>query len=183
MQAGVLAPPGHCFPARRGAAIARHARGEWGVRQCPCPVSRSRSALRRASPAGQLPRTQNEPMLRKGNVPVCMSRQVVRRTACLLQTGVLEPYVEHGKQALRSPGARIACFDRRVVRHAGWEQVLSVSSACNPAFVPVMKTGLRNAAAADDHTRTSLRTFPCTSVRLTSRPPKRKVSFWWSSPS
>ena len=118
--ASVIAPPGHCFPARRGAAIARHARGEWGVRQCPCPVSRSRSALRRASPAGQLPRTQNKPMLRKGNVPACMSRQVVRRTACLLQTGVLEQYVEHGKQALRSPGARIACFDRRVVRNAGW---------------------------------------------------------------
>ena len=27
--------------------------GPWGVRQCPCPGSRSRSALRRASPAGQ----------------------------------------------------------------------------------------------------------------------------------
>ena len=37
----------------------------------------------------------------------------------LARAGVLEPYVEHGKQAQRSPGARIACFDRRVVRNAG----------------------------------------------------------------
>ena len=28
-------------------------------------------------------------------------------------------YVEHGKQAQRSPGGPIACFDRRVVRNAG----------------------------------------------------------------
>ncbi len=38
----------------------------------------------------------------------------------LARTGVLEPYVEHGKQAQRSPGGRIACFDRRVVRNAGY---------------------------------------------------------------
>ncbi len=38
----------------------------------------------------------------------------------LARAGVLERYVEHGKQAQRSPGGRIACFDRRVVRHAGW---------------------------------------------------------------
>ena len=37
----------------------------------------------------------------------------------LARAGVLEPYVEHGKQAQRSPGGRIACFDRRVVRNAG----------------------------------------------------------------
>ncbi len=37
----------------------------------------------------------------------------------LARAGVLEPYVEHGKQAQRSPGGRIVCFDRRVVRHAG----------------------------------------------------------------
>ena len=37
----------------------------------------------------------------------------------LARAGVLEQYVEHGKQAQRSPGARIACFDRRVVRNAG----------------------------------------------------------------
>ena len=39
------------------------------------------------------------------------------RLAC---AGVLEQYVEHGKQAQRSPGARIACFGRRVLRHAGY---------------------------------------------------------------
>ena len=37
----------------------------------------------------------------------------------LARAGVLEQYVEHGKQAQRSPGARIVCFDRRVVRNAG----------------------------------------------------------------
>ena len=37
----------------------------------------------------------------------------------LARAGVLEQYVEHGKQAQRSPGGRIACFDRRVVRNAG----------------------------------------------------------------
>ncbi len=48
---------------RLRAAIARHARGEWGVSQCRCTVRRSRSALRRASPARQLPlpRTQMNP--------------------------------------------------------------------------------------------------------------------------
>ncbi len=40
----------------------------------------------------------------------------VRRLA---RAGVLEPYVEHGKQAQRSPGGHTACFDRRVVRLAG----------------------------------------------------------------
>ena len=37
----------------------------------------------------------------------------------LARAGVLEPYVEHGKQAQRSPGGRIACFGRHVVRSAG----------------------------------------------------------------
>ena len=37
----------------------------------------------------------------------------------LARAGVLEQYVEHGKQAQRSPDGRIACFDRRVVRNAG----------------------------------------------------------------
>ena len=37
----------------------------------------------------------------------------------LARAGVLEPYVEHGKQAQRSPGGRIARFGRRVVRNAG----------------------------------------------------------------
>ncbi len=39
--------------ARLRAAIARHARGGVGVSQCLCPVSRSRSALRRAPPPGR----------------------------------------------------------------------------------------------------------------------------------
>ena len=69
--------------ARHGAAIARHVRGEWGVSRCPCPVSRSRSALPRASTSGLLPmpRTQYEPMLRKGNVLACISYHVARRSA------------------------------------------------------------------------------------------------------
>ena len=38
----------------------------------------------------------------------------------LARAGVLEQYVEHGKQAQRSPGGRrVVCFDRRVVRNAG----------------------------------------------------------------
>ena len=37
----------------------------------------------------------------------------------LARAGVLEQYVEHGKQAQRSPGGCIVCFDRRVVRNAG----------------------------------------------------------------
>ncbi len=37
----------------------------------------------------------------------------------LARAGVLEQYVEHGKQAQRDPGGRIACFGRRVVRNAG----------------------------------------------------------------
>ena len=35
------------------------------------------------------------------------------------RAGVLEQYVEQGKQAQRSPGGRMACSDRRVVRNAG----------------------------------------------------------------
>ena len=42
-----------------------------------------------------------------------------RGASRLARAGVLEQYVEHGKQAQRSPGGRIACFDRRVVRNAG----------------------------------------------------------------
>ena len=42
-----------------------------------------------------------------------------RSASRLARAGVLEQYVEHGKQAQRSPGGRIVCFDRRVVRNAG----------------------------------------------------------------
>ena len=40
----------------------------------------------------------------------------------LARAGVLEQYVEHGKQAQRSPGGHMACFDRRVVRNAGYSR-------------------------------------------------------------
>ena len=48
------------------------------------------------------------------------SRAEEKGASRLARAGMLEPYVEHGKQAQRSHGGRIACFDRRVVRHAGW---------------------------------------------------------------
>ena len=126
-------------------AMARHGRpwsGMGGIlppRQRPCPVSLSRS------PSGQppLPRTPNEPMLKKENIlhgaisgafyiasksnlhfsprgeAKCVRGPSGRGTSRLARAGVLEQYVEHGKQAQRSPGGSIACFDRRVVRHAG----------------------------------------------------------------
>ena len=50
----------------------------------------------------------------------CVRGPSGRGASRLARAGVLEPYVEHGKQTQRSPGARIACFDRRVVRNAGW---------------------------------------------------------------
>ena len=48
------------------------------------------------------------------------SRAEEKGASRLARAGVLEQYVEHGKQAQRSPGGHMACFDRRVVRHAGW---------------------------------------------------------------
>ena len=51
------------------------------------------------------------------------SRAEEKGASRLARAGVLEPYVEHGKQAQRSPGARMACFDRRVVRNAGWRHI------------------------------------------------------------
>ena len=47
------------------------------------------------------------------------SRAEEKGASRLARAGVLEPYVEHGKQAQRSPGGHMACFDRRVVRNAG----------------------------------------------------------------
>ena len=49
----------------------------------------------------------------------CVRGPSGRGASRLARAGILEQYVEHGKQAQRSPGARIACFDRRVVRNAG----------------------------------------------------------------
>ena len=48
-----------------------------------------------------------------------VSRAEEKGASRLARAGVLEQYVEHGKQAQRSPGGRIVCFDRRVVRNAG----------------------------------------------------------------
>ena len=48
------------------------------------------------------------------------SRAEEKGASRLARAGVLEPYVEHGKQAQRSHGARIACFGRRVVSNAGY---------------------------------------------------------------
>ncbi len=47
------------------------------------------------------------------------SRAEEKGASRLARAGVLERYVEYGKQAQRRPGGRIACFDRRVVRNAG----------------------------------------------------------------
>ena len=47
------------------------------------------------------------------------SRAEEKGASRLARAGVLEQYVEHGKQAQRSPGARIVCFERRVVRNTG----------------------------------------------------------------
>ena len=47
------------------------------------------------------------------------SRAEEKGASRLARAGVLEQYVEHGKQAQRSPGGHMACFDRRVVRNAG----------------------------------------------------------------
>ena len=49
----------------------------------------------------------------------CMRGPSGRGARRLARAGVLEQYVEHGKQAQRSHGGRIVCFDRRVVRNAG----------------------------------------------------------------
>ena len=48
----------------------------------------------------------------------CVRGPSGRGARCLARAGVLEQYVEHGKQAQRSHGGRIVCFDRRVVRNA-----------------------------------------------------------------
>ena len=51
----------------------------------------------------------------------CVRGPSARGASRLTRAGVLEQYVEHGKQAQRSPGGHMACFDRRVVRNAGWQ--------------------------------------------------------------
>ena len=49
----------------------------------------------------------------------CVRGPSGRGASRLVRAGVLEQYVEHSKQAQRSPGGRIACFGRRLVRNAG----------------------------------------------------------------
>ena len=49
----------------------------------------------------------------------CVRGASGRGASRLARAGVLEQYVEHGKQAQRSHGGRIACLDRLVVRNAG----------------------------------------------------------------
>ena len=49
----------------------------------------------------------------------CVRGPSGRGASRLARAGVLEPYIEHGKQAQRSPGGHTACFGRRVVRNAG----------------------------------------------------------------
>ena len=53
------------------------------------------------------------------------SRAEEKGASRLARAGVLEQYVEHGKQAQRSHGGRIACFDRRVVRNTGYSPYAS----------------------------------------------------------
>ena len=43
-----------------------------------------------------------------------------RGARCLARAGVLDPYIEHGKQAQQSHGGRIVCCGRQVVRNAGY---------------------------------------------------------------
>ena len=61
----------------------------------------------------------NLPFSPRGEVK-CVRGPSGRGARRLARAGELEQYDEHGKQAQRSPGGRIVCFDRRVVRNAGW---------------------------------------------------------------
>ncbi len=63
----------------------------------------------------------------------CVRGPSGRGASRLARAGVLEQYVEHGKQAQRSPGGHIACFDRRVVRNAGWRREQAVPAALRDA--------------------------------------------------
>jgi hypothetical protein len=49
----------------------------------------------------------------------CVRGLSVRGARRLARGGVLEQYSEHGKQAQRSNGGPMACFDRQVGRNAG----------------------------------------------------------------
>ena len=93
MQAGIPTPPGRCFAGRFRAAwrgferLSRGMRGgEGGVGGEPVSVPRqpfsvglATSIARQAAPAAA---NTNEPMLRKENVPACISHQATRRSEC-----------------------------------------------------------------------------------------------------
>ncbi len=94
-------------------AIARHGRpwsGMGGIlppRQCPRsrqPFSVGLTTGLHFSPRGEAK---------------CVRGPSGRGASRLARAGVLEQYIEHGKQAQRSHGGHTTCFDRRVVRHAG----------------------------------------------------------------
>ena len=72
----------------------------------------------------------------------CVRGPSGRGASRLARAGVLDQYVEHGKQAQRSPGARIACFDRRVVRNAGWFQILRRTLSGNKVPQATRREGL-----------------------------------------
>ena len=99
-----------CVVARHGAAMARHGRP-------PSPAPATRPFLFAGRQIFLLERTGLH-FSPRGEVK-CVRGPSGRGASRLARAGVLEQYVEHGKQVQRSPGGRIACFDRRVVRNAG----------------------------------------------------------------
>ena len=80
-----------------------------GKRDQDAPGVRSTRARPRLYPPGETTCGRGQPV------------QGARRSApsFLNNTGVLEPYVEHGEQARRSNGGPMMCFDRQLVRNAG----------------------------------------------------------------
>ena len=96
--------------ARHGAAMARHGRR-------PSPAPATRPFLFAGRQIFLLERTSLH-FSPRGEVK-CVRGPSGRGASRLARAGVLEQYVEHGKQTQRSPGGRIACFDRWVVRNAG----------------------------------------------------------------
>ena len=126
--------------ARHGAAVARHGRP-------PSPAPATRPFLFTRRQIFLLERTslhfspRGEAKCVRGPSGLGASRAEEKGASRLARAGVLEQYVEHGKQAQRS---RIACFDRRVVcrlgpptmvfetRHGGFSLSLRDSKESNP---------------------------------------------------
>ena len=99
------APPGHCFPARCGAAMARHGRP-------PSPAPATRPFLFTGRQIFLLERTSLH-FSPRGEV------KCVRGPSGRGAHGARRRFTLSTKQAQRSLGGRIACFYRRVVRNAG----------------------------------------------------------------